>query len=280
MSAIMNNVPTPSLPLCKFLSDVCAAGGTIFGGFCRRFVGKDGTLNVPSSESLSRSVGWDIDIWFKEESEFVSFMGSAWNNRLYSLSLCYDDLEYAGFNRKRFHLSLDRYDGSSVYVDFVISDVFPVNDFDVNCLCVKYRSNGSDIDAMNGHTVDSLISRINAKIATITDSYLERLLDDSPSGSQQMVRVNRIMEEWTIIPPGGKHRNVAFLKMSHESLTINLLQKRLALFPPTPSPDRLSIVLDLTRQQMNTGLDTSTKLSLIAEIMTLLEKMATETGSK
>lgn len=110
----------------KLLATIaCDYDGIMFGGIVRDFI----------LRSIDTS---DIDMWFKNEESLAQYIECIKNK------VTLEETPFAE-NSKAYLFKLHRYilhiECRSYLIDFVVSDKFPVNDFNINCLTY----NGIDI---------------------------------------------------------------------------------------------------------------------------------------
>ncbi len=122
----------------NFLYHVAWHGGYVYGGIVRDFL-------VPvlvygfSPEDVTFK---DIDIWFSNNAEVEQFVDSL-NEGAFSCKLSpysYDIEEYGcgqSFKREKYNFSIDGV--QLFYIDIMLSDDLPVNDFNVNLLMFKAK---------------------------------------------------------------------------------------------------------------------------------------------
>lgn len=140
--------------------------GKIFGGFVRDVIVP--RLKDPSSKVYFK----DVDIWFINKYNACDFVNEM--NQKYDFkhqpqhSIDKDDVEYP-FTREQYHLYKDS--KCLAWFDIVISETFPVNDFDVNFLSY---CKGELKSEHKSKSKEEIIAAINRKEMTITDEYYQK----------------------------------------------------------------------------------------------------------
>jgi len=115
-----------------------------------------------------------------------------------------DDNYHYKFNRTKYHLIVENI---FVWFDIVVSECFPVDDFDVNFLTYSYKNN---IELIEGESEyfdkDKLIRSIKNKQMTILTDYIRRLISKC-SSEVHVSRINKrfLSRGWTI-----KYKNIYF----------------------------------------------------------------------
>lgn len=163
--------------------------GRVFGGYVRDVI-------VPLLHSTCPVTFKDVDIWFTAEEDaklFVEEMGvslTELNAETHfketgsvHLTGLRDDKHARWENGpvlyefKRWFAILNRDELALSYVDIIINEEFPVDDFNVNCISVRYFKN-DDVDTdmvCHGYELDKIIKAIENKTMTMKSAYLERL---------------------------------------------------------------------------------------------------------
>jgi len=175
--------------------------GKVFGGYIRDVV-------VPKMQDpLCKCQFKDVDIWFKTDIDadmFVNDIKDIYNFQIVpSFTLENTTLHYA-FGRTQYRL---RIDNIVISFDIVVSECFPVDDFNVNFLSYCYKDNKEVIGSESQHfSKDLLINSINNKKAIILPSYVERLILKN-NIDVHVCRINRsfLCKGWSI-----KYKNIYF----------------------------------------------------------------------
>lgn len=128
-------------------------GGVPFGGYVRDVVTKVIAYDYSSTEVK------DLDIWFKTSDKRDSFVYDI-QGRLTIMN----GLESMNYLLK------DESGDALIWIDLVVSNEFPGNDFDVNMLSWDCRTN--KIISHSYDSVSNIIKNIRKKRAQITDSYM------------------------------------------------------------------------------------------------------------
>lgn len=157
--------------------------------------------------SLTKVVFNDVDIWFTKQEDANIFIKDV----TFFLSLLNNDYKFfkknnssfeAGtvhytFGREQYHLYLNNQFIS--FVDIVVSETIPVDDFDVNRLTTLYNNDkmifyGSEV------LFTDLINQIKNKQVTMLDSYVERILLDKFPKQVFIKRINDnyLSKGWTV----------------------------------------------------------------------------------
>lgn len=150
----------------KVIDIAYAHDGKIFGGYVRDVI-------IPRLKDPSRKVYFkDVDIWFADKSKADEFINAMQHKYQIVHMLRHDikekDVIYP-FTREQYHLSKN---GKCLaWFDVVISDKFPVNDFDVNNF---YYFKGQLTLGNFGYNAAKLIDAIHRKEMKITPEYYQK----------------------------------------------------------------------------------------------------------
>ena len=221
--------------------------GKIFGGFVHNVI-------VPRRADPSCNVSFgDIDVWFTKETlatQFVQQMQTTCSSIGSTSSFTEVQLdtlgaqslqESYGFTGKRYNFCVH---GTCIaWFDITISELFPICDFDVNCLsylCEKeYRMGASTVitKELKSENIfqnrEYLIKAILDKEATIYVSYAEKAVKNELC----LARINRLIASgWTI----------------------NLRESKLTL---PINKDQLSVILDLNRKPISSEIPTCSSVN-------------------
>ena len=198
----------------RYIEDVLVSageyGGKAFGQFPRNAI--VARMKDPSADVCFSN----LDVWFTSEEGFREFL-DAMENKCHNPKLfIFSRAPYTfGQILPMYDVVLDRYGSSSwkqyklswagsniVRVNIIISEEFPVDDFNVNCLtyqCRKDYSTGKkiitrELKAEKGYQKDELIMAINNKRATMLNSYVEKVIKD-----KDIDRADRLLlVGWTV----------------------------------------------------------------------------------
>ena len=184
--------------------------GKVFGGYVRDVV-------VPKLQNPTKKcVFKDVDIWFLDEdcaNEFIKEIKKRYDFRLIPGFTLKDNIHYT-FDRIQYHL----YDDEKIvsWLDIIISDVFPVDDFNVNQLIYYYKDGVEVIDSMStDYTVDEVVKSINARTIEVLPSYIVKLTNTT-TAPVHVGRLNERFTKWDI-----RYYDIYFPKR----LTVEWLQK-------------------------------------------------------
>lgn len=186
--------------------------GKVFGGFVRDVIIPTDSLSksldeliVPPNERydvtrIVRDVAMnlatathakitfkDVDVWFTKEADaklFVEEMGAQLGN------FNEDDKfprDISHYEFKQWFGVLKQGNLAVSYVDIIINEAFPVNDFDVNCVSVRYwKDTGGNICydmVCHGHELSDIVDAITKKTMTMKKEYLEKITKREESHS-------------------------------------------------------------------------------------------------
>jgi len=180
-------------------------GGRIFGGFLRDVIYP---LNV--GRPLSELKFKDIDIWFKNDVQVKAFREKMVNS-LKELTPDTNRDQWYKFSRTSFVL---RDKGIPItWVDVVLSDVLPVDDFDVNGLCYGGHTltgpQWSVGDTCNPDVVSKMLEHLGQRKMTMLDSYVVRLAADNTASEIASDRLRKFLRQgWTITATGESGKDV------------------------------------------------------------------------
>jgi len=177
--------------------------GKVFGGYLRDVV-------ISKMTNPRRKCEFkDVDIWFKKEIDadsFIKNMKDIYNFQIITeLSIDDDNIHYT-FNRTQYHLFVE---DVVIWFDIVVSECFPVDDFDVNFLTYSYKNDVELIECESEcFNKDTLISSIHKKKMIILPDYVRRLISKR-STDVHISRINkRLLSKGWII----KYMNIYFPK--------------------------------------------------------------------
>ena len=179
LELVLNNIA-------KCLTVAGLSGGKVFGGYIRDVV-------VPRMTDPQCQVKFsDVDIWFINKSDantFVAAMGQDLREPPFGSS---DGNGLYQFDRTKYNL----YCGNLcvAYIDVVVSEVLPVNDFDINKYAIQYVDNKPLVTGLGG-----LVESHKFKLAHMLPYYFE-LLHNSSTHSIHYGRVQKLLNKgWKII---------------------------------------------------------------------------------
>lgn len=200
MSLIFGTTPVSELILAFTLNaiDDCLViankyDGVAFGGYVRDVI-------LPRSEIPNCPVAFkDVDLWFKTRCSANRFVNH--------IRVKYDFIEKsehnaeAGkngytFGRTHYHLTHKREPSLKIaWFDIVVSEVFPVNDFDVNCLVYSASENIKSIRSGNAEvSYDKIVEAIHKREMTMLPTYIEKIHDPVSCS----ILINRINNRYTL----------------------------------------------------------------------------------
>jgi hypothetical protein len=191
--------------------------GKFFGGYVRDVI-------VPRMKDPKCNVSFkDVDIWFtndKDADNFVVLMKDTFNLKHGCFPRENNSTEYK-FKRTQYYVLNNI---CNFNIDVVVSEYFPVDDFNVNLLTYYIVDGAKKLKAMDCNTKDFLIECIHKKEAHILDSYVKKLNSGDYRSSPHINRVNEryIAKGWTIIYDGIKIKQVMSLSLNH---TVSLTKK-------------------------------------------------------
>lgn len=180
------------ISLCLSIAGVY--GGQVFGGFVREVV-------IPYMNDQTVDISYkDVDIWFKNKHELSNFV-RLMDNTGYQFR---KHGPYEGDNNlwsefKRYQYALLSMNGTLIaWINAFISDMLPVNDFDVNQYPIIYTNNIPSVNLASRPQ-----NNIKNKQATILDSYLA-YLHDPKTRPYHICRIyyRYLQRGWTIVYNG------------------------------------------------------------------------------
>lgn len=200
--------------------------GRCFGGYVRNVI-------VPRDSNPTCPVKFkDVDIWFTNQNSadsFVREMGSSLI-QMDKFAIEKNDVGYK-FGRKQYHLF--KYGTCVAWIDVIVSDKIPVNDFNVNRLTALYRDGELVFESFGEESTSTLIGSIVCKQAVILPEYVKILtFPSSPSPSHpssiHFNRLNRIYlsNGWSI----------SCLTEIPDSPDIKWLRRHVSYIPPAVNP--------------------------------------------
>lgn len=164
--------------------------GKVFGGYVRDII-LGNKINPIIGEDFK-----DIDIWFISQEHADYFIDSLKTNYIVK-STGFDvepgTVDYT-FARKQYAIQLtESYD---LWIDVVVSEIFPVDDFDVNCF-VYY--NGAISCQNKNLDEEQVLTNINNKTMVMLPKYKNKFID-SDHGEVHRCRIrNRYLDKGWII---------------------------------------------------------------------------------
>ncbi len=229
LELVLNNIA-------KCLTVAGLSGGKVFGGYVRDVV-------VPRMIDPQCQVKFsDVDIWFVNKSDAIAFVvamgqdlreppfGSSGGNGLYQ------------FDRTKYNL----YCGNVcvAYIDVVVSDVLPVNDFDINKYAIRYFNNMPLLTA----DLSGLGECHKLKQAHMLPYYFD-LLHNSSTNGVHYSRVRKLLNKgWKIFlrndrPPISQDNNGSSEFFTREwLLTWSLAKQPLATVKPNSQLDVTTLI--------------------------------------
>jgi hypothetical protein len=154
--------------------------GRVFGGYLRDVL-------IPCEVDPSLKVSFnDIDIWFMTELEAIMFINDindindSFNLReIVQMEIKPKTIHYT-FGRQQYHLYQNN--KCVLWIDVIISDIIPVDDFDVNYLTCIIEDDIKIFKSFSeNYTTEDLISKIKSRRVSILDSYVLKLINDNAS---------------------------------------------------------------------------------------------------
>lgn len=162
--------------------------GRVFGGYVRDVI-------IPRIKNPSCRVGFnDVDIWFKRSLDATTFV-EAMESFVKSSNITFrmnpgftiqpGTVHYA-FQRTQYHLRSAGpalwIAGPALWIDVVVSDICPVDDFDVNCLTYLYANGVRQPESFYSdfYTDPNSLQLVNAiiqKRAVMLPTYFKKMLD-------------------------------------------------------------------------------------------------------
>jgi len=130
------------------IMDAAAYDGKVFGGYVRDVI-------VPRMKTPSCNVSFkDVDIWFRSQNCADVFIRQMQTKCRFTIdqnaSIKPGTLNHT-FGRYQYQMN---HHGYIIWFDIVVSDCFPVDDFDVNCLIYHYI-NGKAVINSKHNTCDT-----------------------------------------------------------------------------------------------------------------------------
>jgi len=178
----------------RMLSVASHFDGKFFGGYVRDVV-------VPRTKDPNCDVSFkDVDIWFtndKDAEEFVRIMKVTEKMNEFKDPFLNTSPKYK-FKRTQYCVPNK---ACPFFIDVVVSEKFPVNDFDVNFLTYYVVDGAKKLKAMGFNDKDCLIESIHNKEARMLESYAEELNQKNKLSFRYKCRFNDryIARGWTII---------------------------------------------------------------------------------
>jgi hypothetical protein len=169
---------TIEIAIFKCLRVAGKCGGKVFGGYVRDVIVPLNNGNTPKNFK-------DVDIWFRSQGEADCFIDEMGSKITLGLNHYYqgNDNPYS-FSRVQYNLIDSATNVILAWIDVIVSEKFPVNDFDVNNLTYQITSK-QDVDyhsaiqkVYNGYDAATLIKSIRKKECKIMKSYIDVLLDN------------------------------------------------------------------------------------------------------
>ena len=182
--------------IAAMLTEVTKCGGHVFGGFVRDVI-------IPRMKNPGCEVKCkDIDLWFKNQTDVNAFVTAMGNQ----ITLFGPDGSVAPkglypFYRIRYIFMCFEW---MPYIDIIISETFPVNDFDVNRLRFIYIDEipimsgiaEVDIGKCDHHEIDALLQSIYAKRATMLPEYAQPLPSLPGETDRNYLRLERVFRRY------------------------------------------------------------------------------------
>ncbi|CAH6419265.1 Hypothetical protein HVR_LOCUS465 [uncultured virus] len=171
-------------------------GGIVFGGFVRDVI-------IPRRQDPRCNVHFkDVDVWFKTQQSadtFIAEMGCSFK-QMSSFDVPQSGNRMYRFGRRQYHLS--QHNTCIAFIDVIVNETIPVNDFNVNCLGCHYFGGSIDFHSFCDETVDDLVTGILTKNIIMLTSYISVINNDEYVHVRR-VRCRYLDRGWTIRLHGG-----------------------------------------------------------------------------
>ena len=174
--------------------------GKVFGGYVRDVIAK-----ILLGEEYTSLHFKDVDLWFRKQEDVDAFLKEAGTRLRFNPTASVEmTKDMYGFLRKQYFFEVN---GTCLtWFDIIISEEFPVNDFDVNMLTAtvtfnkkKFNWDYNPVSMDKSNTVVSLLALINKKKATMTKEYQELLVQPRFKMSRtERVKKRFLKRGWTI----------------------------------------------------------------------------------
>lgn len=175
--------------------------GKVFGGFVR-----DVIHPLSKGVELKTLDFKDIDIWFTTDSDATSFVSEMGTRVIQNDITGLFDFKREGFYKfGRTHYHLYHNEVCIAWMDVVVSDEVPVDDFDVNTLCYNGGPFAEPLWYLGPTATSSeiivLVNKMTDKKMTIKDSFVTRLVEDRKSvASVAQARLYKFLRQgWKIV---------------------------------------------------------------------------------
>ena len=156
-------------------------GGRVFGGFMRDVI-------VPRMFNPKCQVKFkDVDIWFTSQENAKAFVCEMGRDLKLMIDVQPENTVYK-FQRQQYYLY--KYDTCVAWIDVVVSETIPVNDFNINRLTCCYTQKTKQFESYGPENKLALMDAIKNKCATMLPEYEEFLSGQYRSCHVQ--RLNRI----------------------------------------------------------------------------------------
>ena len=171
--------------IAKCLTVAGLSGGRVFGGFVRDVV-------VPRMIDPQCEVKFsDVDIWFINKSAASTFVAAMGQDLREPPFGSYGGNGLYQFDRTKYNLYCG--DICVAYIDVVVSDVLPVNDFDIHRYAVQYFNNMPLTAGLSG-----LVEYHKLKVADMLPYYFD-LLHNPSTHNMHYARVRKLLNKgWKI----------------------------------------------------------------------------------
>ena len=196
-----------------------SVGGHVFGGYVRNVI-------VPRHHHPCCDVQWnDIDLWFRNDESANAFLVLIKNKMNMLLHVEHDHLDHHSHRLYTFARTMyvlqDGHGQHISYIDIIISDTYPVNDYDVNHLTCQLKSRkdgfifgyqGCYNDDQYKILIQQKMTNIDEKKATMNPTYYHNLMVNPDvrnsnyrnwlkKNHQQRLMSKYIQAGWTVTLP-------------------------------------------------------------------------------
>lgn len=128
----------------------------------------------------------DVDIWFKDQKSVDNFLEEMGSSLKYNSGFDNPTNELYGFTRKQYYLY--EYETCIAWIDVIISEKIPVNDFNVNFLTFSLQNDNEIVISYAEESRNDLINYIINKTAVMLPAYIFKILYDNSSIANSRIR--------------------------------------------------------------------------------------------
>lgn len=161
--------------------------GRVYGGFVRNVI-------VPRKSDNKCHVKFkDVDIWFQKDEDASNFVYDL-NERL-EVSRIDNANKHEKYPFTRRQYDLYQFKTLIAFIDVIVSEKMPVDDFNVNCLTAKYVNDNIVFESWSQESPETLIDMILRKKAIMFPQYIAKINGHSKTNQCSPIHMAKVYYE-------------------------------------------------------------------------------------